>query len=69
MDIETIEAPVKAYTIKELKQLYGISYIIFHRWFEDEEEKIGVPKGRTYSPKQVIIIFSIFGTPKIAIKK
>jgi hypothetical protein len=49
---------------KELARAYGISVITFNRWIKPHLKKIGPQIGHLYTPKQLDIIFSIFGTPK-----
>lgn len=54
-------APLRAYTKKELRKLYGISFHIWNKWVSKHELKLG--KGYTLTVKEVEIIFEKLGVP------
>ena len=54
---------IKAMNKKELAALYSVSLTALNRWLEPFKEKIGKERGRTYTPKQVRIIFECLGEP------
>lgn len=56
--------PVKAYTPKELRDMYGVSWKVFNEWRLLISEKIGPLKGRTYTPAQVQIMIDHWGQPE-----
>ncbi len=60
----TNDVTVKAYTMKELSALYGISPKSFKTWLAPYEEVIGKKKGWYYTALQVEIIFEKLGIPK-----
>ena len=60
----TNDVTVKAYTMKELSALYGISPKAFKTWLAPHEEVIGKKKGWYYTALQVEIIFEKLGIPK-----
>ncbi len=57
--------PVKAYTVKELHAIYEVSRSVFSSWLSVFTNKVGELKGKTYTPKQVKIIFVHLETPKL----
>jgi predicted site-specific integrase-resolvase len=58
--------PIKAYSKKQICDLYGVSYKQFNSWFTDEQIKtIGQYKGKCYTPAQVEKIFNLIGAPEI----
>jgi hypothetical protein len=59
------QVPVKAYTLKELYTIYEVSRHVFSSWLTVFGNKVGVLKGKTYTPKQVKIIFAHIETPEI----
>lgn len=60
---EKFDTPVKSYSPKELHALYNKTAKAFNSWLAPHKKNIGELKGRTYTPKQVQIIFSIIGEP------
>ncbi len=54
---------IKAYSVKELCNLYQVSYKTFSRWLQTAREDIGERPGRFYTVLQVEKIFSEFGIP------
>jgi transposase-like protein len=59
------QVPIKAYTVKEMCALYGVSRTVFFSWIKKFRSKIGELKGKTYTPKQVRIIFDHLEMPEI----
>ena len=59
----TNEITVKAYTIKELAALYGISNKAFHTWLQPHMQEIGEKRGWYFTTLQVRIIFEKLGLP------
>ncbi len=59
----TTETIVRAYTVKELAELYGISEKTFKGWLQPHAEVIGKKKGWYFNTLQVRIIFSKLGEP------
>ncbi|MHB8258691.1 MAG: hypothetical protein ACYDCN_00405 [Bacteroidia bacterium] len=55
---------LKAYSKKELAELYEVSEKIFRTWLPPFENDIGKKMGRFYNPKQVKIIFEKVGFPE-----
>ena len=60
----TNDVTVKAYTMKELSALYGISPRAFKTWLEPHEDVIGKKKGWYYTARQVKIMFEKLGLPE-----
>jgi hypothetical protein len=60
----TNEPAAKAYTMKELSAMYGISSKAFKTWLEPHEEAIGKKKGWYYTALQVQMIFERIGLPR-----
>ncbi len=54
---------IRAYSKKELANLYDVSKMTMTRWLRPHLEKIGKREGHTYTVKQVTIIFEILGIP------
>jgi hypothetical protein len=59
----TNEPLAKAYTMKELSAMYGISSKAFKTWLEPHEDAIGKKKGWYHTALQVRIIFSKLREP------
>lgn len=57
--------PIKPYTRKELMSLYGVSREVFNSWIIDFEKELGVIKGKTFTIKQVKIIFLNLDSPEL----
>lgn len=55
---------VKSYNKKELAKLYNISVRTLTNWLKPIEPKIGKYIGRTFSIKQIRIIFDHLGHPE-----
>lgn len=56
---------LKAYSPKEMRNLYGVSPRTFKKWTEAFENEIGKVKGKYYTVTQVKIIIEKLGTPGI----
>lgn len=56
---------LKAYSPKEVRNLYGVSPRTFKKWTESFEKEIGEVKGKYYTVMQVKIIIDKLGTPGI----
>ncbi len=53
----------RAYSVKELAGLYGVSSFTMKKWLEPHRESVGEKQGRFYTPLQVKIIFDCLGEP------
>ncbi len=62
-------APIRSYSHKELTDLYEVSHVVFRGWLAPYKQKIGKLTGKRYTIKQVQIIFSELGQPRVAIKQ
>ncbi len=58
------EKKYKPYSKKELSNLYGISGRTLYAWLLPIRHKLGLYKGRTFSPSQVRKIFDFLGEPE-----
>lgn len=56
---------LRAYTPKEMRNLYGVSPHIFKKWIEDFQDEIGELKANSYTISQVKIIIDKLGVPGI----
>lgn len=56
-------APIKAYSQKELHQMYGVSPKTLRSWLRPFRKDIGKLLGKTYTPAQVKIIFDHLSPP------
>ncbi len=56
---------LKAYSPKEIRNMYGVSANVFNRWTESFKDEIGELKGRYYTVSQVKIIIDKLGAPGI----
>ena len=54
---------IRAMSKTELANAYQVSLKTFAKWIKPFKEKIGDYLGRTYTPKQVRIIFESLGEP------
>lgn len=63
-DLEN-KVQLKAYTTKELSEIYEVSEKIIRLWLTPFENDIGIKKGRYYTPKQSEIIFAKLGIPQV----
>ena len=55
--------PLKAYTKKELRALYGIPLRTFNEWIAPYTKEIGIGNGKYLTVNQVRFIFEKFGIP------
>ena len=60
---KTIQIKVKPYNQKELAAIYEVSARTVKTWMKPFEHEIGPKMGKTYTPKQVEIIFDKLGVP------
>lgn len=60
-----IKVRLKAYSTKELAEMYDVSEKIFRTWITPFKNDIGKKAGRFYTPKQAQIIFEKVGIPEI----
>lgn len=58
-----IKILLKAYSTKELAEIYDVSEKIFRTWLTPHKSHIGIKAGRFYTPKQAQIIFERVGIP------
>lgn len=54
---------LRAYTPKEMRNLYGVSSHIFKKWIEDFQDEIGELKANSYTIAQVRTIIDKLGIP------
>ncbi|HMT36095.1 MAG TPA: DUF4248 domain-containing protein [Chitinophagaceae bacterium] len=54
---------VKAYSKKELAQLYCVSVKVLRTWLKPFKNTIGNYDGKMYTPKQIKTIFDCLGEP------
>jgi hypothetical protein len=59
-----IDAPIKAYTLKQIAGLYGVSVQTLRGWIEKINDKVGERVGYIYTPAQVRIMFEHFDPPQ-----
>lgn len=53
-------------TKQELANAYGVTLRTISSWLEPHLHEIGAKKGRTYTPKQIKIIYDLIGHPSLA---
>jgi hypothetical protein len=58
-----ISFPLKAYTVKQLSEIYGVSTKTFRRWLAPFSEDIGQKLGYFYNVTQVKLIVQHLGVP------
>ncbi len=56
---------LKAYSLKELAEIYGVDWRTFKKWLEPFEQEIGKKQGRYYKIPQVKIIFEKLSLPSL----
>lgn len=56
---------LKAYSPKEIRNLYDVSALTFKKWTESFKDEIGELKGKYYTVSQVKIIIDKLGAPGI----
>lgn len=64
---EECRIQLKAYTTRELAEIYEISEKVMRQWIALFEDQVGKKQGRYYTPKQAKIIFEKLGIPEIII--
>ena len=52
-------------TKQELAAAYGVTLRTISTWLEPHLTAIGPKMGRTYTPKQIKIIYDLFGPPSL----
>ncbi len=57
------EFTIQPYSKEQLAQLYGCSLRILRSWLKPIHAQIGIYNGKTYTPKQVLIIINHIGEP------
>ena len=55
--------PLKSYTKKELRKLYGISFRTWNEWTGKYKDELNLGNGYILTVKQVEVIFEKFGIP------
>ena len=58
-------AEIKPYTMKQLRQLYGLSDKTMRKWLKQFESDIGEKNGNLFNVNQVKIIFEKLGRPEV----
>lgn len=56
---------LKAYSPKEVRNMYGVSALTYRKWTEGFKGEIGELKGKYYTVAQVKIIIDKLGAPGI----
>jgi len=66
-DTETLVQKIllKAYTLKEVAEIYQVSDRTMRRWLMPFNKEIGPRLGHHYCPKQVKIMFEKLGIPEM----
>lgn len=62
-EVSGVAFPLKAYTVKSLAEVYGVSAKTFRRWLAPFHKKIGEKQGYFYSISQVKSIVEHLGIP------
>lgn len=65
MSITTDKFELKAYSKKELAEIYQVSVKTFNSWLKPFEDKVGAKRGRYYTVNQVKIILETIGLPGV----
>ena len=60
-----MEEVYKPQTKQELAHAYGVTLRTISSWLEPHLDEVGERKGRTYTPKQIKIIYDIIGPPSL----
>ncbi len=55
--------PLKAYSVKQLSELYGVSAKTFRRWLSPFKKDVGEKQGNFFNISQVKCIVSHLGVP------
>ena len=56
----------KPQTKQELADAYGVTLRTISSWLQPHLQEIGPRNGRTYTPKQIKIIYELIGHPSLA---
>jgi transposase len=60
---------IKAYSTKELANIYGVCEKTFKRWLAPFQQELGKRQGRYYNVAQVKVIFCKLGVPCKMVQK
>lgn len=60
----TTDTTIRACSISELADMYGVSLKTFRAWLQPHQDAIGKRVGRYYTTLQVRIIFERLGYPE-----
>jgi len=60
---------IKAYSTKELANIYGVCEKTFKRWLRPFHQEVGERQGRYYNVAQVKVIFYRLGVPCRIVQK
>jgi len=63
-EILNVQIELRAYSKKEIAELYKISGKSLKTWLDPFEKEIGPRIGRFYNPKQMKVIFEKLGVPE-----
>jgi transposase len=58
---------IKAYSMKEVANMYEVSGRTMRRWLTPFRTEIGQRRGRYFNPKQIRIIFDKLGIPELTV--
>jgi hypothetical protein len=58
------EFHLRPYTPKELRTLYGVSWLTFTKWIKPFELELGKVHGRCFTVKQVKLLIDKLGIPE-----
>jgi hypothetical protein len=58
------EFHLRPYSPKELRTLYGVTYVTFMKWIKPFEAELGKAYGRCYNVKQVKFLIDKLGIPE-----
>jgi transposase len=60
---ETGTTHLKAYSVKQLAEVYEVSPKVLRTWISEIEKEVGLKNGHFYNHRQIKIIFDEFGIP------
>lgn len=58
------EFRLRPYTPKELRTLYGVSWLTFTKWIKPFESELGRVHGRCFTVRQVKLLVEKLGIPE-----
>ena len=58
------EFQLRPYAPKELRMLYGVTYVTFRKWVKPFEAELGKVYGRCYNVRQVRLLIEKLGIPE-----